>query len=488
MTCQWFTLGFTLVYVLVSSVRPATAATPTESLAEVREILAQCQAAYHRLVDYRGTLRREVGEKRPLPSLDVIDVTFRKPSFLYLRWQAGAYKGTELLARPSWNRGNLLIRLGEWFEYVTASVPQTEASEPFIPGLKDVSEWLTALMSLAQRPISDRSLRQVEIRTAGPTLGEGRVLLSVPAYLIPFRDNTVASYEFLIERGTGVPFELVLRGAAGDVHQRLTYTDLQVNVGVPFQAFHWEERADGFRTLPRGEADIDLREFIQNWQRRYGEIADYTGVWVTDEVWGGRRAHSQAVFKFRKPFDLYLNWSADGRGRREALFRQGWNKGRVRVRTALWGLPLIGDLAPDGYLARQGSHAPLTEFGLNRLVERLQEQLLRAWLQEELEARFLGVEGYEGHLCYALEFVFPTSRRREYSHLRVVTFWNIAQRIPVKYEAYDWTGELDERHEFRQLQLNTSLNDVDFDAANPAYGFLLFRRAPHLDRFLTGRE
>jgi hypothetical protein len=87
-----------------------------------------------------------------------------------------------------------------------------------------------------------------------------------------------------------------------------------------------------------------------------------------------------------------------------------------------------------------------------------------------------------------LEFLFPSSQWREYSHARVVTYWDVEQRVPVKSEAFDWRDQLDERYEFRQLRLNVSLSDAEFDAANPASGFLLFRHAPRLDRFLTGRE
>jgi len=479
-----------LAFVLVALpwVGSAAAAPPADSFAEVHEVLAQCQAAYYRLVDYRGTLRHEVREGGATLRQDSIDVVFRKPGFLSLRWQTGLYKGTALLARPAWNQGNLLITLGGWFDFVTLSVPPTEVGEPFVPGLKDVSEWLTALLALAQRPASDRSLRLVELQTRDPNLAEGQVLLLVPAFLIPFRDNTVTTYEFVIERGTGVPLAVVLRGSAGEVRQRLTYTDLQINVDVPVAAFQWEDDAAGGRPLPRAEAEIDPRGFIQNWQRRYAEIADYTGVWVTEERWGAWLSRSHAAFKFRKPFDVYLAWDAEEGGVREALFRQGWNDGRVRVRTALFGIPLIGDLAPNGYLARRGSLYPLADFGLNRLVERLQDQLLREWLRGELEVRFPGVQEYDGHPCYLFEFFFPHSQGHASLSSRVVTYWDVAQGIPIKYEAFDWSDRLTERLEFRQVQLNVSLSEADFEAANPAYGFLLFPHAPRLDRFLTGRE
>src|SRR5262245_45883697 len=223
--------GVVLLLLAASCVPPSGLAAEESKSAGVQELLLTFQAAYCGRVDYRGTLGHEVGGGGAVLRQDLIDLTYRRPGFLSLRWKTGTFKGTALLSRLNWNRGSLLIRLGNWFDYLTFNVPPTEVGEPFVPGLKDLSEWLTALYSLTQRPATDRSLRQLEVRTADPNLAEGQVLLLVPAFLIPFRDNTVSTYEFVIERGTGVPMELVLRGAGGDIRQRMTYVDLQMNVG-----------------------------------------------------------------------------------------------------------------------------------------------------------------------------------------------------------------------------------------------------------------
>jgi len=459
-----------------------------EQLAELQEILLQCQSAYHRLVDYRGILHHEVWEKGEILREDEIEVIFRQPSFLTLHWQGGMFKGTVLMSRPSWNRGNFLIQLGGWFDFLTLSIPPTEVGEPFVPGIKDISEWLTALSMLAQRSITDRSLRQVELRQKDPNLTEGHVALLVPAFLVPFRDNNVSLYEFVVERGTGMPTELVLRGPGGEIRQRVIYRELQTNIGVSVQSFDWEEESRTGRNLPRGEAEIDVRGFIQNWQHRYVEVVNYTGEWILEERTGDVLQQSVAAFKFRKPFEVYLSWESENGGRREALFRHGWNDSRVRVRTTFSGIPLIGDLAPDGYLARLGHRHLLTEFGLNRLVEILQERLLREWLGGELGVRFRGLQNCFGLLCYVLEFHFPRSPDNVNAPSRVLTYWDITERLPIKYEEFDSLDRLQERQEFRSLRVNTILQDEDFDAANPAYGFLLFSHSPRLDRFLTGRE
>ena len=152
------------------------------------------------------------------------------------------------------------------------------------------------------------------------------------------------------------------------------------------------------------------------------------------------------------------------------------------------GLPVTGDLEPEGYLARRELQYPITAFGLNQLVERTQTQLLEGWLQDELEARFLGVQTYTGQSCYVFEFVFPNSRWRVYPYYRILEYWDIARRVPIRLQLFDWNDRLVEGHAFHQLRLNVSLGDTDFDAANPGYDFLLFRRFPWLDWFLTGRD
>ncbi len=468
--------------------RPILAA-PLRPVNTVQEILTECRAAYFRMTDYRGRLHREsliaawtLGQEL---YQEEIEVVFRKPGFLSLEWQSGLYAGTTLLTRPGWNQGNFLLTLGDWFNYVRVSLPLIDIGEPFVPSLKDVHEWLIALVALSRRPASDRSLQLVQARTTDPQLTDGQTLLSVPAFLIPFRDNAVAVYEFTIERGTGIPVALTLRGPRGEIRQRLSYTDLQVNVGVSLNSFEQLPRSDDVLSLPQAKATIDIRGFMQHWRQRYGEIADYTGVWIlTAEQEGTVVPLGQASFKFRKPFDVYLEWDAAT----AALYRRGWNADRVRVRTTLAGLPVIGDVEPEAYFAQRGLRYPITAFGLNQLVERTQTQLLQGWLQDELEARFRGVQTYIGQSCYVFEFVFPNRRWRVYPYYRMVVYWDIARRVPIQLQLFDWDDRLAQGHAFHQLRLNVSLSETDFDAANPDYDFLLFRRFPWLDWFLTGRD
>ncbi len=454
---------------------------------QVQDILSECRAAYFRMTDYRGTLRHEIWTPGQEPRQQEIGVLFRKPGFLMLRWRTGLYAGTTLQARPGWNNGNFLLTLGQWFNYVKVSAPLIEMSDPFVSSLKDVHEWLSALLALSRRSASDRSLQLVEVRANAPQLADGQVLLAVPAFLIPFRDNTVAVYEFIIERGTGIPLGLTLRDPHGEIRQRLVYTALEVNSGLTVDAFarSRQQAMDEAASLPQAKTTIDIRGFMQHWSQRYAEIRDYTGVWtMTRDELGTLIVLGHLPFKFRRPFEVYLQVNSTT----AALYRRGWNAGRVRVRTTLAGLPVIGDIDPEGYLAQRGHPYPITSFGLNQLVERTQQQLLNGWLQGELEERFLGVMSDDERLCYVFEFVFPNSQWRLYPHYRVVMYWDIARRLPIKLELFDWNDRLAEGHAFRQLRLNVSLSDVDFQPTNPHYDFLLFERVPWLDWFLTGRD
>jgi hypothetical protein len=259
-----------------------------------------------------------------------------------------------------------------------------------------------------------------------------------------------------------------------------------MNVGLPTQIFTWQDEEEEVLPSQNGTT-IDLRGFAQHWQHRYGEIVDYTGVWKA-KVWQkGIVQRTQVTFKYRKPLELYLQWGFVSDGIQEALFRQGWNEDRVRVRVRFWGAPFIGDVTPEAELMQWGEHSLVTEFGIHRLVERLQEQLLREWLRGELQTHFLGVQNYDGRPCYVLAFDF-LGPGRDHSPARIVTTWDVAERLLVNYETFMPDGKLHEQQEFQGIQLNVALPDRDFDTANPAYGFLLFRSAPGIDRFLTGRD
>ena len=196
----------------------------------------------------------------------------------------------------------------------------------------------------------------------------------------------------------------------------MVYTSLHINTGVGVQAFRGEVYGDGASPFS-GETSVDLRGFTQSWQRRYGEILDYSGTWnyeAPKEGGSGEVNHSEIVFKFRKPFDLYLRWGEKPGAMQEALFRQGRNDGRVRIVRLGKGF-LLSEMWRRTVTSRGGGGRPqVTEFGFNRLVDRLQEQLLRGWLREELKVRFLGVQECNQRPCYGLEFLFSRGQQREY--------------------------------------------------------------------------
>lgn len=456
--------------------------------ATVATVLRQSTAAYYRLVDYRGTLKHRIWEKGGAYNEHEIEVAFRKPAFLRMEWQTGLYEDTTLITRPTRAFRAVFIKLGGWFDFLRVAVPTTEISEPFSPALKDINAWLHALRALHQRPLQDRSLQLLRLQVVDPEIADGRVILTVPAFLIPFRDNAVDTYEFTIEKGTGLPLELVLRGASGEVQQRISYLDLETNIGIRQNAFSPDDSETPERGLVRVGTELDVRGFTQNWLRRSGEIRDYTGLWVTEDRSDNRLVRRKASFKFRKPLDVYLVWGKDGGGLKEALFRTGWNGGRARVRGSLLGVPVVGDVIPGGSWMRRRFRHPIDNFGFGRTVERLQNQLLQGWLRGELEVQFRGIRAHDDRPCYVLEFVFPNSQWRTHPHYRLVLHWDIEYRVPVKQEAYDWSNQLETRQGFEDLRFNVSLKDKDFEPSNPEYDFLFFRSVPWLDWFLTGRN
>ena len=63
-----------------------------DTLQDVLDILLQCQTTYYRLEDYQGTLRRDIEGRDASSRQETLEVVFRKPGFLSVRWQSGLYK------------------------------------------------------------------------------------------------------------------------------------------------------------------------------------------------------------------------------------------------------------------------------------------------------------------------------------------------------------------------------------------------------------
>ena len=64
---------------------------------------------------------------------------------------------------------------------------------------------------------------------------------------------------------------------------------------------------------------------------------------------------------------------------------------------------------------------------------------------------------------------FPENR--DFYARRIVIYFDMESKLPVKVTVFDWADLLYEEYCFRDLKINKGIDDRDFDPENPEYDF-----------------
>jgi len=212
------------------------------------------------------------------------------------------------------------------------------------------------------------------------------------------------------------------------------------------------------------------------------DVKDYTCVVVKQERIAGTL--NQPVYmacKIRQqPFSVYMKFvKPDDVKDREVLYVTSANDGNLLAREGSGIKRAFGmvSLKPTGLLAMEGQRYPITELGLNRLVEKLIEIGERDRKYGECEVHFYKNARVNDRVCTLIEVVHPTPRRN-FLFYKARIYIDDQLNVPIHYEAQLWPkqpgGEavLDEAFTYLQLKLNPGLSDADFDFHNPTYHFV----------------
>lgn len=215
-------------------------------------------------------------------------------------------------------------------------------------------------------------------------------------------------------------------------------------------------------------------------------ISDYSCVVVRQERIHGRLGKHEFIYaKVRNrriennrvvvPFSVYLKFLKPSRVKgREVLFVEGQNNGDMFARRGGPRLAFITTrLKPNSSLAMHDNRYPITEFGVENLVDRL---IMAAHedLKTDCKVSFLPDAKINNRPCTGF-VVNHADQAANPEVCQVKVFIDQEHRVPVHYEAYDWPeneGEkplLLERYTYMKLKLNNGFSDADFSPDNPNY-------------------
>lgn len=287
---------------------------------------------------------------------------------------------------------------------------------------------------------------------------------------------------------TGVIIRFSLQQAGASVS--LTDNLVSAPAPVPMPPISPEPTVTAKEAADTGEHPLDpaLKLAHEVLDKLNAELDDYTAEMVKRErISGSLGPETRMEIKVRtrrvedgkvvRPLEVYLKfldpWLARGR---EVIWSEGRNGAKlVAHEGGLKNLVRV-TLAPTDSLAMMGNKYPITEIGLNRLVEKLIEKGER---DKKLGPCLVTID--EGHKvgdrnCKLVQVMHPEHDPRFDFHIAQI-FIDEERMIPLRYAAFLWPEKpgdpppLEEEYTYLNVRLNVGLKDSDFDPDNPAYNF-----------------
>lgn len=220
------------------------------------------------------------------------------------------------------------------------------------------------------------------------------------------------------------------------------------------------------------------------------QVNDYTAMMVIRERVGGELGTLQfisAKIRNRKiengrivqPLSVYLNFlrptSIKGR---EVIYVEGANNGNIIAHEGGFKgryLPTVR-VKPDSMLAMRGQRYPMTEIGVENLIQKLIQRGEKAKTYPDVKCDLRRNARVKDRVCTVFQLTQPTKRPGSEFHQAQI-FIDDAHNVPIRYIAYDWPRsqgakpEIIEEYNYMNLKVNVGLTDADFDPENPKYNF-----------------
>lgn len=223
------------------------------------------------------------------------------------------------------------------------------------------------------------------------------------------------------------------------------------------------------------EKTPDLMRMLDGALAHYASITDYTATFHKQQRVGGvLQPEEKTLFKFKKPFSVYMKWIGDAHAGREALFVRGKHNNRLLVHLGGMAnyLAPTAALHPTGMLAMRNNLRPITESGMESTIHLIQRVCKEAAQRGDLTLRYCGEGNVEGRPTHKFERLLPAGKGYP-AHL---TRFELDQELgyPLSVISYGWEGELLEKYRYDGFRTNVGFTEGDFDRNNRNYHFGYF--------------
>lgn len=208
----------------------------------------------------------------------------------------------------------------------------------------------------------------------------------------------------------------------------------------------------------------DPMTIVRQMEQSYEAITDYQATFTKQARFDGELSEEETIrFCFKRPFMVYMKWIEEPGKGQEVVYVEGKNDNKLRAHKGGLFSFVVVSLDPESSRAMKGSHHPITDAGIGKLIELICSEVKRATERKELKWRSLGCEEVDGRNCHKIEAVFPQERDAGYYCYRALVWIDCEHMLPVSVETYDWDNNLHEKFGYRQLRVNADIPDSRFE-------------------------
>jgi len=213
----------------------------------------------------------------------------------------------------------------------------------------------------------------------------------------------------------------------------------------------------------------DAGDLINRAVRKFDTLHDYTCVLTREELIGDKLVRQEnIVYKFKKPFSVYMKWTTGKEKDIEAIFPKPGRQDRLIAHLGKFNI-INFTLDPSGRLATKNSRHSILESPMGYLLTRVKENYELAKKRGEGQIAYGGEALVDGHRTHLFSGKFPDNAGY-YGSLVLLNFY-ADNSLPARVTVYGPGGQLLEKYEYSELKVDSGLSDHDFDPENPAYGF-----------------
>lgn len=209
---------------------------------------------------------------------------------------------------------------------------------------------------------------------------------------------------------------------------------------------------------------------ITNCCNNWAQVEDYSCLLDKKELVDGEiKEEKNIIFKFKKPFSVYMKWTEGSNEDIESIYVEGKYDNELQIHlNGLFSFINIG-LDPLGHWAMRNNRHSILEAGIGKTIEVIVENYNRAKLKNEGKFEFVDKTVLYEREVLMFNAKFP--KDKNYYGRKVNVYFDTKNFLPIKIEVYGWNNEFLEEYIYKQLKLNIGLSEIDFDVNNPEYGY-----------------